>query len=124
MEAASIRAVKYVDSQLQARKVESLSLLPKEIRRQIKAEARRLATEDVFGVGHKVAKDGTPIEQGMGSAGNMTQQSIDAYVKYQTDKRFREKPEEGFEENLKRMKAQLAECNARRRAEADDDDDD
>lgn len=127
MDAVSIRSQKFIEQQLTTRQVADISLLPKEIRRAIKKEAKAIAQQDVFGVDHKTAKDGTPIEQGLGSAGNMTQQAVEAYIKYQTDKKFRSAPEEGYEENLKKMRAQLATCNTRRRAEAaaaDDDDDD
>jgi hypothetical protein len=122
--AVSVASQKFVQSQLAARKVESIDMLPKETRREIKKQARAIAYKDVFGEGHKVAKDGTPIEQGTGSPGNMTAQCIEAYIKNQTERR-KGGPEEGYEDNLKKMRAQLAECNARRRIEeADDDDDD
>jgi len=124
MDAVSVAANKFIEKQLSARKVEALELLPKEIRREIKKEARRIAHDDVFGVGHRTDKAGNPIEQGLGSPSNMTQQHIDAYVKSQTDKKFRDQPEPGFEDNLKKMRAQLAECQARRRAEMGDDDGD
>src|SRR5579872_6374012 len=118
MEAAvSVRSMRFIESQLAARKVESLDLLPKEVRKEIKKEARKIAREDVFGMGHKTGRDGTPIEQGLGSPANMTQQHIDAYVKAQTDPKMRPGgPENGYEDNLKRMRAQLAECQARRKA--------
>lgn len=123
MDAVSIRSAQFIDKQVSARKVEHISLLPKETRKQIKAEAKRMANEDVFGVGFTTGRDGTPVEQGIGAAGNMTQHCIDAYVTEQTVRR--EKPEEGYEDTLKKMRAQLAECNARRRAAraAEDDDD-
>lgn len=123
MDAVSIRSNLYVDKQLQARKVEDLSLLPKEIRREIRKEAKRIATEDVFGVGHATDKAGNPIEQGIGAPGNMSQHCIDAYISEQTQRR--KEPEAGFEDTLKRMRAQLAECQAKRRAAkaAEDDDD-
>ena len=125
MDAASVASNKFVDSQLAARKVESIDMLPKEIRKEIRKEARAIARRDVFGVDHKTDKQGNPIEQGLGSAVKMTQQHVDAYIKAQTDKKFRSEPEPGYADNLKRMQAQLAECNARRRAEkADEDDDD
>lgn len=124
MDAVSVRSLTFIDSQLKARGVTNISLLPKDVRKEIKKEARKIARQDVFGAEHKTDKAGEPIEMGVGSPGNMTQQNIDAYVKAQTDKKLREAPEQGYEENLKRMKAQLAECNARRRAERDEDEDD
>lgn len=125
MESVSIRSEKFIENQLATRKVESLDMLPREVRKEIRREAKRIATEDVFGVGHRSAKDGTPIEQGIGSAGNMTQHNIDAYIANQTQ-RSPSGVEPGFEENLARMRKELAECNARRAAErraADEDDD-
>lgn len=124
MEAASVASLRFVESQLRARKVDSIDMLPKEIRREIRKEAKKIALTDVFGEGHKLDKNGMPLEQGLGSPSNMTQQHIDAYIKAQTNTKFREKPEDGYEDKLKVMRAQLAECNARRRAEQVDDDDD
>ncbi len=126
MDAVSIRSNKYVESQLTARKVGDISLLPKEIRREIRKEAQRIANEDVFGAGFKTLKDGTPIEQGNGSPGNQTRQSIDAYKKYcdPTNPKAAT-PDPNYVDNLKRMEKELAESNARRQAEriaADDDD--
>lgn len=125
MDAVSIRSQKFVETQLTARKVDDISLLPKEIRREIKREAKRIATSDVFGHDFKADKAGNPIEQGLGADGNMTAQSIEAYIKNQTERR-KGGPEAGYEENLKKMRAKLAESDARRRATqaAEDDDDD
>lgn len=124
MDSVSIASQKYVEKQLQIRKVESIDLLPKETRREIRKEAKRIAVADVFGADHKTAKDGTPIEQGIGAPGNMTAASLEAYIKNQTERR-KGGPEPGFDDNVKRMEAQLKECNARRRAErAHEDDDD
>jgi hypothetical protein len=64
---------------------------------------------NVFGFDHKTDKQGVPIEQGIGSPGNMTQNAVDAY------KRFG-KEEPGFTEHLKRMEADLAACNKVRAA--------
>jgi hypothetical protein len=124
MDAVSVASQKFIDQQIALHKVASLDLLPREVRKQIKKEAKRIATEDVFGVGHKTDKQGNPIEQGVGAPGNITQQHIDAYVKAQTDSKLRPGgPEAGYEDHLKRMRAQLAECNAKRRAEMIDEDD-
>lgn len=124
MEAVSVRSTQFIEKQLATYKVASLDLLPKEVRREIKKEAKRIALEDVFGVGHKVDKAGNPIEQGVGAPGNITQQHIDAYVKAQTDSKMRPGgPEAGFEEHLAQMRRGLAECNARRAAARTDEDD-
>jgi len=126
MDAVSIRAEKFVAQQLVVRKVEDISLLPKEIRREIRREAKRIATEDVFGVGFKTGKDDQPLEQGIGAKGNMSQHCIDAYIISQTQ-RNPNGPEPGYEETLARMRKDLAECDARRAAErraaADDEED-
>ena len=52
----------------------------------------------------------------------MTQQAYDAYIKSQTDSKTG--PEPGYEDHLKRMRQQLAACDARRAAMRTDDDDD
>jgi hypothetical protein len=122
-DAVSIASMKYIDSQLSARKVESLDMLPRDVRKQIKQEARQIARNDVFGVGHATDKQGNPIEQGLGSPGNITQQHIDAYIKNQTE-RSKTGPEAGYEENLARMRKDFAACQARRARTADDDEED
>ena len=123
MEAVSIASNKFIESQLAARKVESIDMLPKETRKEIRKQAKQIARNDVFGVGHALDKQGNPIEQGAGAPANMTAQCIEAYIKNQTERR-KGGPEPGFEDNLKKMRTQLAECNAKRRAEQVDDDDD
>ncbi len=120
--AVSVAALNFIDKQVGLHKVESLDQLPREVRKQIKAEAKRIAHNDVFGVGHQVDKQGKPIEQGVGSNGNMTQQAIDAYVKNQTE-RNPNGPEPGYEEHLARMRKQLAACEAQRAAARPLDDD-
>lgn len=75
------------------------------------------AVEDnVFGHDHRKDRKGEPIEQGLGSEGNMTRNAIEAYIKNQTERR--QVPEAGYEENLKRMEATLAKCNEQRKARA------
>jgi hypothetical protein len=125
MDATSIAAQKHIEAALGLYKVESLGDLPKEIRSRIRREAREIAFKDVFGADHKKDKQGNPVEQGLGSYENPTKQSIDAYIKSQTDKRHRDEPEEGFEENVKKMRQRLAEVDAKRKAlrAAEDDDD-
>ena len=127
MDAVSIASQKYVEQQLNMRNVASLDMLPKEVRREIRKEAKAIALRDVFGADHKRDKDGNPVEQGIGSPVNMTQSAIDAYISNQTDRRRRgdEKAEDGYQETLAKMRKQLAECNTRRQAQraADDDDD-
>jgi hypothetical protein len=116
MEAVSVSSLQYVQKQLGAYKVESLDMLPAALRKQIRREARRIAIADVFGVDHKTDKDGNPIEQGIGAAGNVTAQHVEAYIKEQTERRPNG-PEPGYEDHLARMRKQLAECEARRAAE-------
>jgi hypothetical protein len=123
--AVSIASLKHIEKQLALHKVESLDMLPKEVRKQIKRDAKQIALTDVFGVGHSTDKTGAPIEMGVGAKGNMTQQCIDAYIKAQTDSKTG--PEPGYEDHLKRMRQDFAACEARRaatRTAADDDDED
>ncbi len=124
MTAVSVASLNYIDKQLAAHQVKSLDMLPKETRKQIKRAAKQIALTDVFGVGHSVDKTGAPVEMGVGSKDNMTQQCVDAYIKAQTDNKTG--PEPGYEDHLKRMRTQLAACESRRAAmrTADDDDED
>jgi hypothetical protein len=69
--------------------------------------------DNVFGVDHKKDRKGNPIEQGIGSPGNQTRNSIEAYAKY-----TRDEPEVKAK-NIERMERELAESNERRRAAAD-----
>jgi hypothetical protein len=116
----SVSAEKYIKTEVERFQLPDLDSAPKEIRRQILKAARAIARNDAFGVGHKMGKDG-PIEQGLGSWENPTQQSIDAYVKDQTDRRVGG-PEAGFQETVRKMRARLAEVDARRKATAAADD--
>lgn len=83
-------------------------LLPKDYLRKY----RENLVNVVFGHGHQVDKQGRPIEQGMGSAQNMTQHAIDAFTRFNKDK-------EGYEKELAVLQRQLVESNARRRREAE-----
>jgi hypothetical protein len=65
---------------------------------------------NVFGFDHK-KKDGKPVEQGLGSPGNQTQASVDAYRKWCT-------AEPDYERNLARLEKELADSRARRAAAA------
>jgi hypothetical protein len=112
-ETFSVASEKHIEKQMKQFKVDSLDMLPKETRRQILKDARTIARNDVFGVGHKLGKEG-PEEQGLGSWDNPTQQSIDAYIKNQTERRPAG-PEPDFESNVRKMRARLAEVDAQRR---------
>jgi hypothetical protein len=68
------------------------------------------AEANVFGFDHGKDAKGKPIEQGLGSPGNMTRQSIESYRKWGAS-------ELDYERHLARMEAQLAECAARRAAQ-------
>lgn len=67
--------------------------------------------------GHDVPydKNGDPIERGLGSHSQPTRNSIDAYIKAQTERRVGG-PEPGFQEHLARMEAELAEYQAAQQA--------
>lgn len=67
--------------------------------------------DNVFGHDHKTTRQGDPIEQGIGSAGNQTANSVAAYIKYCSE-------EPDFEENLKRLRADLAKCDTVRKEKA------
>jgi hypothetical protein len=65
--------------------------------------------KNVFGHDHKV-RNGKPVEQGVGSAGNQSRNSIGAYKKYCSH-------EPDFEKTVARMEKELAATNERRAAE-------
>jgi hypothetical protein len=119
----SISSQAHIQKQLSNWKVETIDQLPPHVRKQIRKEAKQIARQDVFGVDHKTDRNGNPIEQGVGSKGNQTAQSIEAYIKTQTE-RSANGPEPGYEETLARMRKDLAESEARRRAEQSTIDDD
>jgi hypothetical protein len=50
---------------------------------QLRAEAEQQALNDVFGVGFKRDKHGRPLEQGVGSDSNITEQHIAVVRKYE-----------------------------------------
>jgi hypothetical protein len=79
--------------------------LPPDAIKQYYADERR----NVFGFDHKTDRNGKPVEQGVGSAGNQSRNSIEAFKKYHAH-------EPDFEKQLSRMERELAETNARRRA--------
>jgi hypothetical protein len=83
MDSFSVSAERHIKKSLAELNLPSLDQAPKETRRQILKAARDIARNDVFGHGHKIGKDG-PIEQGLGSWENPTQQSIDAYIRSQS----------------------------------------
>lgn len=66
-----------------------------------------LENEEKAVFGHDVKHDrhGNPIEQGVGSASQPSRNSINAYKAHQFGNKFG--PEPDYEENLKRMEAEL-----------------
>jgi hypothetical protein len=113
MQDFSVAAEKHIQKALATLNLPSLDQAPPDIRKSLLREARQIARNDVFGHGHKVGKDGKPIEQGLGSHDNPTQQSIDAYIRAQQPP-YRAAPEPGYEETLKKMRQRLAEVEAQR----------
>jgi hypothetical protein len=55
--------------------------MPQSMIDEIMAEAKRQALNDVYGVGHKTDARGNPIEMGIGSPSNMTEQALVALEK-------------------------------------------
>lgn len=68
---------------------------------------------NVFGEDAPKDRKGQRREQGFGSPGNQTQQSIDAYIKNQTERRIGG-PEPGFEQHVERMRKELEATTARK----------
>ena len=81
------------------------TLPPDAIKRYREEEDR-----NVYGHDAKRRRDGSYIEQGVGSAGNQTRNSIEAYKKYHSN-------EPDFEKQVARMERELAATNERRAAE-------
>ena len=73
-------------------------------------DAYRRVEEDVFGVGFKRDRTGKPRERGVGSVIQPTAQSVAAFEKY-----CRNEP--GYDDHLKKMKADLAEYQAKKAQE-------
>jgi hypothetical protein len=113
--AFSVDAERYIQKALADLGAQDLRSVPREHRRRIMAQAEAIANAHVYGVDAKKDKDGNFIEQGIGSENNVTIQHVEAYITNQTVRR--DTPEAGYEENLARMRAQLAVCEARRREE-------
>ncbi len=82
-------------------------------------EAKQKVAEDTFGVGFKRDRNGNPIEEGLGSLKQPTQQSIDAYIKEQTTRRMGG-PEPDFEKHLETMRQRLRDYQAKKAAHAGD----
>jgi hypothetical protein len=76
--AFSVAGEKLLHRALQAEQVGNKALAA-----QLRAEAEQQANNDVFGVGHKTDRHGKPIEQGIGSDSNITDQHIAAVRKYE-----------------------------------------
>lgn len=73
--------------------------------------------KNVFGHDVKHDRHGNPIEQGIGSPGNMTKNCVDAYKKYCNPENPKASdPDPNFKENLARMTALLEECDKKRKA--------
>jgi len=86
---------------------------PPELRRIMTEDAKKRVLVDVFGEGFKRGPGGKPVEQGLGSKGNQTAESVSAYE-------LRGRNEAGYVENLARMRRELADCQARKAAAAAD----
>jgi hypothetical protein len=71
--------------------------------------------KNVFGHDFKKDKKGNPIEQGIGSPGNMTQNSINAFKKFNHPPAGAGEAEvKEFTDAVKRMEADLVACNEQR----------
>ena len=121
MMAFSVDAERHIQKALADLGVKSLKDAPREHRRRIMQEAEAIAISHVFGPGAKKDADGNYQETGIGSWNNITKAHVEAYVTEQTKRR--DTPEAGYEETLAKMRAQLAVCEARRRAERQKEDD-
>jgi hypothetical protein len=121
MTAFSVDAERFIQKSLADLGVQELRQAPREHRRRIMREAEAIAVAHVFGPGAQKDAGGNYQETGIGSWNNITKSHVEAYVIEQTKRR--EVPEQGYEETLAKMRAQLAVCEARRRAEQKKEDD-
>jgi hypothetical protein len=97
---------KTVDELNEMRAEIAAGTLPPDAIKQYYADERR----NVFGFDHKVDRSGKPIEQGIGSPGNQSRNSIEAFKKFHMH-------EPDAEKTIARMERELAETNTRRAAE-------
>jgi hypothetical protein len=105
----SVAGEQHVAKALGLMNIPSLADAPPEVRRRLIKEARKIANDSVFGVGNTT-------EVGLGAVGNETKQSVEAYIKANHPP-YRMQPEPNYEEHLAKKRKDLAECEARRRAE-------
>lgn len=115
MDGFSVAAERHIAAALRDARVENIELLPSDFRKRLMKEAQEITNKNVFGADYKKDRKGTPIEQGLGSAAQPTQQSIEAYKKYHKD-------DPDFAENLKKMETALAEFRAKKKSRDDGDD--
>jgi hypothetical protein len=108
----SVAADTYIKKTLDEMQLRSLDEAPPHIRKETLRKAKEMARTDTFGRGHKM-KNGEPVEQGLGSWDNPTLQSIEAYIANQTKRQ--PVPDADYEEQLRKMRARLAEVQAQRR---------
>jgi hypothetical protein len=111
----SVAADAFIRKSLDELQAPNLDHVAAPVRRDILKRARQIATNDTFGVGHKV-KDGKPVEQGLGSFENPTLQSIEAYIANQTKRQ--PVPDADYEETLRKMRERLAVVEGERRKAA------
>jgi hypothetical protein len=83
---------------------------PKVLADQIRKQAEERALIDTYGEGFKRDKNGKPLEQGLGSADNMTAQAVDAYERWGVN-------DPNYHEHLALLKRQFATCQERRKAQ-------
>jgi hypothetical protein len=109
IEAYSVEGEKFLEKKLADLRVDSLDALPVTLRRQIRKDKLRIDLAHVFGADCKFDEDGNPIEQGIGSSGNQTIHSINAF------KASHDVTLPAHADALKRMQAELAACEEKRR---------
>lgn len=93
--------------------------VPPAMKRDLLKQAKTQALNDVYGVGHKLDKNGDPIEQGIGTPGNGSMNDAESYKKYHTPPLGH-----GFEQAVYDAKVKNAKETAAARAKARRDEDD
>lgn len=109
IEAFSVAGEQFLAKKLTDLRVGSLVELPVNLRRQIRREKLKIDLAHVFGESVEFDDDGNPIEHGIGSPGNQTSHSLEAFMK-SCDVTL-----PANAEALRRMEGELAACNEKRR---------
>lgn len=92
-------------------------------RKELRKEAKKRALSDVYGEGFKTDRNGEPLEQGIGAAGNGSSHDAESYKRYHGPSRDNPQGEPGWEETYKAKLKNAQETAAKRAKQRSDDED-